>query len=143
MSARQLLLDRLNSLAILGQLHSHERYLKSEKALKDAFGDGGNLAGGFLRRPRARIRPGGSMGNGDMQQFDLVLIRGWSDEQQSQLQFDNAIDAVMAEFANQHRVGSWTSVDGDRIGFELMRNEPAMFVGVLVHYAVLNITLTR
>jgi len=143
MSIRQLLLDRLNSLAVLGQLHSHERYLKSEKALKEAFGSEGGLAGGFLRRATARIRPGGSMGNGDRQQFDLVLIRGWNDEQQSQLQFDNAIDVLMVEFANQHRVGSWTSVDGDRIGFELTRNEPAMFVGVLVHYAVLSITLTR
>lgn len=143
MSARTSLMARLEAFPALGKLHSYERYSKNSKDLTTLYTDSGKLAGGFLKRPRARVRPGSSMGNGRIEQYELVLVRGWEDAEQSQLQFDNALDDLMENFADQHRVGEWTSVDNDRIGFELVRNEPAIYAGVLVHYAVLAITLTR
>jgi hypothetical protein len=134
---------RLADFPIFGRVHSYERYSKTVKDLIALYTDNGKLAGGFLKRPKAKVTAGGSMGNGKVENYELILVRGWEDAEESQLKFDDALDNLMEEFSKSHRLGDWTSLDGENIGFELMKNEPAMFGGVLVHYAVLAITLTK
>ncbi|MBZ9612143.1 hypothetical protein [Rheinheimera maricola] len=139
---RNALLARLQSLN-LGVLHSFERYSTRTKELADCYQFEGRLQGGFLRRPAAKVLAGGSSGNRQRQSFELVLFRSWQDGDASQLLFDEQLDALMADFTNNHRLNGWSCVDGERLGFELVRNEPAMFAGVLVHYAVLRISFSR
>lgn len=139
---RTALLTRLQLLA-LGMLHAYERYSTTTKTLAQFYQFEGRLQGGFLRRPAAKVLAGGSSGNRQRQSFELVLFRSWQDDEESQLQFDEQLDALMADFTNSHRLVGWSCVDGERLGFELVRNEPAMFAGVLVHYAVLRIGFIR
>lgn len=143
MTARDLLLQRLQALGTLGLLHSYERYSKGASDLTRLYSQNGVVAGGFLRWSAARIQMYALGAYQHRHVFELVLIRGWQDEQQSQLQFDQSIAQLQQAFETDQRVGDWGCIDGDSFGFELMRNEPAMFAGVLVHYAVLRIVLTR
>lgn len=139
---RSALLGRLQGLN-LGELHPYERYSRNHKDLVSLYQFDGRIQGGFLRRPTARVTAGGSQGNRNRQDYELVLFRAWQDAEESQLLFDNSLDALMDDFANNHRLSGWSCVSNDRLGFELVRNEPAMFAGVLVHYAVLRISFIR
>lgn len=139
---REALLTRLESLG-LGVLHGYERYSRNHKELAVHYQWGSIIQGGFLRRPTARVTAGSSQGNRNRQDFELVLFRSWQDGDQSQLLFDESLDSVMYDFANNHSLSGWSCVSNDRLGFELVRNEPAMFAGVLVHYAVLRISFIR
>jgi hypothetical protein len=136
------LLERLQPLS-LGKLHGYERYNRNTTTLADCYKVDGRLEGGFIRRLSAKVTPGGSQGNRRRQEFELTLIRSFQDELESELLFDSAIDRVIAEFENNHKLWGWTCSVGDRLGFELVRNTPAMFAGVLVHYAVLRIAFIR
>ena len=143
MSVRDLLLQRLQALNTLGKLHAYERYSKNASDLAKLYSEQGTVAGGFLRWPSARTRMYALGAYERRQVFELVLIRGWQDEQQSQLTFDQRIEQLQQAFEADQLVGDWSCIDRDSFGFELMRNEPAMFAGVLVHYAVLRIVLTK
>jgi hypothetical protein len=143
MSARHLLLSRLQSLNVLGKLHGYERYSKSASDLANLYSDGGMLAGGFLRWSTAKTRIYALGAYEHRHVFELVLIRGWNDAQESQLVFDQAMEELQSAFEADQRVGDWSCTDSDSFGFELVRNEPAMFGGVLVHYAVLRIVLMK
>ena len=133
------ILERLEPLT-LGKLHGYERYSRNAAKLAECYQYQGRLEGGFLRRLSARVTPGSSLGNRRRQEFELTLLRSFEDEKESELLFDSAIDRVIAEFANDHKLWNWSCAVGERLGFELVRNSPAMFAGVLVHYAVLRIT---
>lgn len=139
---RNALLGRLNSLN-LGKLYAYERYVSKAKDLHDLYVHEGRLQGGFIRRPTAKVTPGGSLGNRTRQDFELTLLRAFDDAGESELHFDNQLDSAIADFTNNHRLDGWSCAVGDRLGFELVKNSPAMFAGVLVHYAVLRISFSR
>jgi hypothetical protein len=143
MSARSQLLTRLQALTALGKLHQYERYSKNMTELANLYSQGGVLAGGFLRWASAKTRMYALGAYEHRHVFELVLIRGWNDAQESQLVFDQAIEQLMVAFETDQRIGDWSCIDSDSFGFELVRNEPAMFGGVLAHYAVLRIVLTK
>ena len=139
---RTALLARLNML-VLGKLHAYERYSRNATKLADCYQFNGRLEGGFLRRITAKVIPGASLGNRRRESFELTLLRSFEDAEQSELLFDDSLDRVIAEFENSHQLNGWTCAVGEQLGFELTRSAPAMFAGVLVHYAVLRITFIR
>lgn len=143
MSVRTQLIERLNLLNALGQLHEFERYSKNTSDLAKLYSLNGIVAGGFLRWSTAKTNMYALGAFERRHVFELVLVRGWNDGEQSQLVFDQSIEQLQAAFENDHRVGDWSCINSDAYGFELMRNEPAMFANVLVHYAVLRIVLTK
>lgn len=143
MSARTQLIARLKALNTLGQLHEFERYSKNISDLAKLYSQNGIVAGGFLRWSTAKTSMYALGSIEHRHVFELVLIRGWNDAEQTQLVFDQSIEQLQAAFEADHRVGDWSCMDSGAYGFELARNEPAMFAGVLVHYAVLRIVLTK
>ena len=143
MSARTQLIARLKALNTLGQLHEFERYSKNISDLAKLYSQNGIVAGGFLRWSTAKTSMYALGAFERRHVFELVLIRGWNDAEQSQLVFDQSIEQLQSAFEADHQVGDWRCIDNDAFGFELMRNEPAMFANVVVHYAVLRIVLTK
>lgn len=143
MSARTQLITRLKALNTLGQLHEFERYSKNTSDLAKLYAHNGIVAGGFLRWTTAKTSMYALGAFEHRHVFELVLIRGWNDAEQSQLVFDQSIELLQTSFETDQRVGDWICTESDAFGFELVRNEPAMFAGVLVHYAVLRIVLTK
>lgn len=136
------ILGRLATLS-LGKLHGYERYSRTTTKLVECYQVAGRLEGGFLRRISAKVIPGASQGNRRRESFELTLLRSFEDAEQSELLFDESLDRVIAEFENNHQLIGWTCAVGDQLGFELIRSAPAMFAGVLVHYAVLRIIFIR
>jgi hypothetical protein len=140
MSWRDVLLARINNAADFGLVYGFERYGKSNDmaGLKNLYIKDEVLAGGFLRLAQAHAEHDGGL-SGGQRTVELTLFSGWQDGEQSQLVFENNIELLIADSADNARLdGSWMFKNQNGVvGWQLQSHQPATFAGVLVHMAKL------
>lgn len=138
---RQAMLTLLQSVPNIGLVHARERYSKSSKTLADFYVHDGVLAGGFIRRRAIRQQSPDTVAHVVWTTWEIELFRALNEGDDSELTFDQVIDEVDGVFRADQTLNG--VVDGtvteEQAGIRLITQQPAMFAGVLVHYAKLSL----
>ncbi|GJM12791.1 MAG: hypothetical protein DHS20C12_11940 [Pseudohongiella sp.] len=138
---------KIESVADVGTIQPRERFSKNNKELKAFYtteiGDTGEykLIGGFLRRVTYAGQSANDIYFTRKQAWEFHYLLGWDDENNSEEEFNEKIDAIAEAFETDTTLGNVTatvSSDGTP-PLDLVQSGPAMFGGVLVHYAVMKI----
>lgn len=144
MSWRDVLLNRVNAVADFGKVYGYERYDNSNNmtALKALYLHDEKVQGGFLTLSRGHQETDGGM-QGKQRSVELTLFSSWIDKDASQVTFDDKVELLLEDSANNARIGdAWMfKHQNGTLGWQLTSNQPAMFAGVLVHMAKLSTTL--
>lgn len=144
MSWRDLLLTRMSSVADFGKVYSYERYDNTNnlQKLKALYMHDDKVQGGFLSLSRGHQETDGGI-QGKQRNIELTLFSSWIDSDASQVEFDDKIELLLEDSANDARLsGQWMfKHQNGTLGWQLTSNQPAMFAGVLVHMAKLSTTL--
>ena len=139
---RNAIIAKLNEVEGIGLVHGYERYAVEERAFKALYMAEGKLLGWFVRREGVVEKPlNGTVGDEETR----WIIRGFmglSDADQSELVFDDLIDAIRDAFRADDRLGGAviSCTTEARAGIELLASEPVMFANTLCHSARLGLT---
>jgi hypothetical protein len=143
---RQAIVARLEQVEGIGIVHPFQRYAAQKGQLKDLYTmDMGNgvreLRGGNVRRKRFVVTDETTTYTRVETTWGIELLRGLSDEDQSELDFDRLLDQARAQFRDDEDLGGVveTTTVNDRVGLQLDDSGPASFAGVLVHSARLTL----
>ena len=145
-TTRAALVATLAAVPDVGVVHAYERYLKDWARLRAlyvaAMPDGNQLRGWYVRRLAARVTRNGA---GRAIVHTTWLLRGMmavSDEAQSELVFDDLVDAVRRAIEADPTLGGavQTTLYEKELGAQLQAAGPVMFAGVLCHAADLVVT---
>ncbi|MDO9477665.1 MAG: hypothetical protein Q7L07_13220 [Pseudohongiella sp.] len=135
---RGAILDVLNTVNGIGLMHERERYSGTSSKLKEFYVVDGELAGGFIRRVgQRRVTPDGGQTFLVISTWEIHYFRGFQDAGDSELAFDQTLDAIDRAFVLDPTLGETvdTVMGDEQAGIALLTSQPAMFAGVLVHYA--------
>lgn len=135
---RSAIVDVLKTVPQIGQVHERERYSKNANRLKEFYVDEGVLAGGFVRRTAMRRQsPDGGYTFTVLTTWELHYFRAFSEDNDSESDFDQLLDAMDRAFVLDQSLGGTidTIVGDEQAALQLLTSQPAMFAGVLVHYA--------
>ena len=126
---------------VTGQIHDKERYATNNRDLKSLYCVDDDIDGGFVRRKSRAVTAGDGRGNSDEQSFELILVASFNDVANSSDLFEQRIDDVIDGFLTNNVViangKQYYCRKGKARSWRLVKNQPAMFAGVLVHYGVL------
>lgn len=131
----------------IGPVHKFERYLKREAELQALYVSGGQLKGWLIRRLSTREQ---ALAVGRTVVTHRWQIRGYraiDDATQSELAFDDTIEAIRDAFRADETLGGLVKgleesagQGGDVAGVQLADSGPVLFAGVLCHAARLSLT---
>ena len=139
---RQAIVQQLHEViaTVGGRVHNRERYVKNASGLKKLYlpvtqgtdNDDGTLHGWFVRHS-ARLPDARHV-------TDHWLIQGYmgfSDENSSELSFDDTIDALVTAFTGQPLNANVVTVAFEKpYGLQVRKIMPTMFAGILCHQAM-------
>lgn len=138
---RTAILAVLNTVESIGLMYDREKYSKNAKQLAEFYVQDGLLSGGFIRR-RSLVKESPDTFTFIVKtNWEIELFRGFQESENSELAFDLMIDAIDEAFIADQTLGGVvdTTVTPDQAGIRLVTSQPAMFGGVLVHYAKLSL----
>jgi hypothetical protein len=126
----------------VGLFHEREKYTKTTSKLKDFYVTEGQIAGGFVRRvARRKESPDAGHTFVVFTTWELHYFCGFQEGADSEVEFDELLDAIDTAFDADQTLGGTvdTTVTDEQSGLRLLTSQPAMFAGVLVHYAKLRL----
>jgi len=126
----------------IGRVYSREKYSRTLKKLEQFYVVDDVLAGGFVRRVAfQRVSPDGGHTFVVYTTWEIHYFRGFQEEESSELVFDQLIDAMDRAFVLDQTLGETidTIVGEQQSALQLVSYQPAMFAGVLSHYARLRL----
>lgn len=139
---RAAIVATLQAVPGIGLVHAREKYSKTVKKLTEFYLLNGKVAGGFIRRVSTRKE---SPDTG----YTFVVFTTWEihyfcsfiEDEDSEISFDSLLDAVDVAFQHDQTLNGTVdaTVTDEQAGIRLMTSQPAMFAGVLVHYAKLRL----
>lgn len=135
---RAYLKTTLESVSGIGVVHDYERYATRNKELADLYLAGGVLNGWHIRR-LARFE--NEIRHKRFEIDTRWAIRGYyaiDDSAASEKTFDNILEAACEAFRADSTAGgevTFTSIDANRSGLQIVDSGPVMFAGVLCHAA--------
>lgn len=135
---RSAILEVLQAVPDIGKVYERERYSGTSTKLKDFYVVNGELAGGFIRRTgRRRETPDGGHTFLVTTTWEIHYFKGFQEATDSERLFDQTLDAIDRAFVLEPTLGDTvdTIMGDDQAGIVLLTSQPAMFAGVLVHYA--------
>lgn len=138
---RAAMLGVLNTVDGIGRMYDREKYSKNTKGLTEFYVQDGMLAGGFIRR-RSLVKDTPETFTFIVRtNWEIALFRAFQESENSELAFDALIDAIDEAFIADQTLGGVvdTHVTPEQAGIRLITSQPAMFGGVLVHYAKLSL----
>ncbi|MAD76690.1 MAG: hypothetical protein CML20_18195 [Rheinheimera sp.] len=129
--------------ANIGTFYPKERFSKNMNTLKDMYGQGEGIAGGYIRLKRRKRQNPYATRTTKTYTFDVVFLQSFVDEDSSQVAFEDAIDALDDAFAVDPLLSDLVDDldDGDDTGLILDDQTPVMFCGVLCHQARMHLTV--
>lgn len=133
----------------LKHLHPYERYAQREVDLRleylDDTGKNKVLKGGYVRRFAVDETVLTAGFDTVIDRWRVVLIRALEDKTESELEFDKTIEDARDAIREDETLGGVVLGvdDGERIGLQVLRSEPALFAGVLCHWAELGLSTRR
>lgn len=132
----------LQGVAGIGLVYDRQRYSKSSKILVEFYVQSGVLNGGFVSRPSFKKASPEGHTVIKYNSWEIDLFRAFQESGESELAFDAMIDAIDDAFDdNQTLDGVVDGIFGEeQVGIRLVKSQPAMFAGVLCHYAKLSLT---
>lgn len=125
----------------IGLVYERQKYSKNAKSLVEYYVQDGVLQGGFItRRAFKKFSPEGHTFV-VMTSWEIDLFRAFQESEDSELAFDALIDEVDEAFIADQTLGGVVdaTVTDEQAGIRLMTSQPAMFGGVLCHYAKLSL----
>jgi hypothetical protein len=131
---RDAIVATISSVPNIGNVFSFERYAASEKAFRDLYESAGQVRGWHVRRT-ARVETGA---HGEVRTtWEIRVFWSLSDADESELAFDDAIDAVIDAFRADPRLGGvvFTPLEDQPDVPEIIDSGPVKFAGVLCHSA--------
>ncbi|MDX1491278.1 MAG: hypothetical protein R3332_08325 [Pseudohongiellaceae bacterium] len=138
---RSQMLAVLNSVDGVGNMYAREKYHKTAKELKNFYVTDDVLCGGFIRRKGLSKRTPDTWTFIVKTYWEIELFKGFSEADDSELEFDTLIDSIGTAFVENQTLNN--TVDSitteEQAGIRLVSSQPAMFAGVLVHYAKLSL----
>lgn len=125
----------------IGIVHGFQRYAKRQQDLRELYEQDGTLLGWYITRRNSDERVHHALANEALTRWEIVGYRTIKDEDQSEILFDNLIEAIRTAFRNDQTLGGVVSSTRyqDRTGIQVDSVEPVMFAGVLCHMAVLSL----
>ena len=141
-SIRQAIAATLQGIDGIGKVQSRERYAKTTTALKGFYAQGSKLKGGFVRRAsRNRVSPDGGHTYVVTTNWEIHYLASFIDDDESEVEFDAMLDAIEQAFEEDQTLGGEVeaTVTSQQAGVHVTSSQPAMFAGVLVHYAKLTL----
>lgn len=143
-TVRTAIADKMKTITGIGQVHEYERYAKDLSGLAEFYGNAdGQLRGWFIRRQSVEeIRDGRPLETVRWQ------IRGYmalSDANQSELQFNDLVDAIRTAFRVDCSLGGkvTTTATDDGNGIQMPEFQQVLFANVLCHAVTLTLTTER
>lgn len=138
---RTAILAVLQDVEGIGLVYERQRYSKSSKTLMEYYVQDGVLSGGFISRKALKKASPEQQTFIVMTTWEIDLFRAFQESEESELAFDALIDAIDEAFiADQTLAGVVdATVTDEQAGIRLLTSQPAMFAGVLVHYAKLSL----
>lgn len=133
---------RLEAVPGIGKIQPFERFSKNNRTLKEFYAVGNKIDGGFVRRVRRNsISPNDTVFERTTH-WEIVYIRSWRDSLQSSDKFNELLDAIAEAFETDVTLGGVvaTTKENGQAAIQLINSVPAMFAGILVHYAVMTLT---
>ena len=138
---RTAILTVLQGVSGIGLVYERQRYSKSSKTLMEFYVQGGVLQGGFIsRKGFKKVSPEGHTFT-VLTTWEIDLFRAFQESGDSELAFDAVIDSIDEAFIADQTLGGVVAatVTEEQAGIRLLTSQPAMFAGVLVHYAKLSL----
>lgn len=132
---RQAIADKLTAIVASGHVHKFERYAVSQKDFRAFYEQDGKVLGWFIRRLALSETPDTTTYNTVVETWRIRGFMSLNDAAESELAFDDLIDAIRAAFRNDETIGDvveTTKADGE-IGIQIEDSGPVMFAGVLCH----------
>ena len=126
----------------VGTVHDRERYANQQSKLAALYGYNGGIRGGFLRRAAYRkVSDDGGHDYTVTTDWEIHYFSSFLDEAESENEFNARIDDIDAALRADVTLGGAveSTVTPGQSGLALVSNQPAMFAGVLVHYAKLTV----
>lgn len=128
----------ISAVPSVGVVHKFERYAAKSNDFKALFvGESGQLLGWTIRRIRTEESEYDSLTNRVIHHWRIVVAMGLEDSKESEIAFDDLIEAVREAFRLDETLGGVveTMVFDNLAGLQLEDSGPAMFGGTLVHSA--------
>jgi hypothetical protein len=146
MSVRAAIVQTLEAVPEIGRVHSRMRYARHERDFRAHFlTDDDKLRGWFISRHSFEEKQLTEQVNTIEERWRITGLFALVDENESEIIFDQLIDAVAAAFRADRGLGGavLTTDASGRSGVQLIQSEPVSFAGVLCHRAVLELRTVR
>ncbi|MBL3601298.1 MAG: hypothetical protein JMN25_15775 [gamma proteobacterium endosymbiont of Lamellibrachia anaximandri] len=138
-TVKQAVVDKLASVTGIGKVQGYERYAKRNSDMLALYKEGSQVLGWYVRRTKTSES---SDYPGRWDRTYSWVIRGFmglDDSEQTELLFDDLIEASCAAFRDDDTLGGVvdTCIIGNEAGIQVQDSGPVMFAGVLCHSATL------
>ncbi|WP_010604012.1 hypothetical protein [Pseudoalteromonas maricaloris] len=139
---RTAILNVLNN-ANVGTFYKKERFSKNTQELKTMYAQGDAISGGYIRLKRRKRQNPYAPRTTVAYTFDVVFLKSFVDDEDSQEHFENAIESLDDAFAGDPLLNDLVDDldEGDDTGLILDDHSPVMFCGVLCHQARMRLTV--
>lgn len=139
---RNAIVAAMGTIIDIGPVHNYERYAKNHQGLKTFYEYQNQIRGWHVRRI-GRLESSPSLGRHVVKQ--RWRIRGYmslDDAGQSELAFDDLLDAIVAVFRADDTLGGLVDslIVDNQAGAQIEDSGPVIFAGVLCHSARLSLT---
>lgn len=150
---RLAIVDKLATVPDVGRVYAYERYAKDMRQLAALYhsDEHNDVRGGWVRR--LSTTESGNVFERTVEQvrWRLFLLRSLNDELESELAFDDTIEAVRDAFRPDDALGELVDqcsvpsggTSSAEAGIQVEDSGPAMFAGVLCHCARLTLNTIR
>ena len=136
----------LENIPGIGVVHGYERFSKDPKSFAGLYLNEGKLLGWHIRRLNIREAEYSTMYNRIIINWRIRGFAGLVDVAESELVFDNLVDAIRSAFRRLPLLCDLKGKDLAKIvnngeaGVQVSSSEPVMFAGVLAHRVTLALT---
>ena len=136
---RAAIVANLQAVSGIGRVHAYQRWATDPKRLTEQYVSDGKLLGWHVRREKIQeTRTAGRQYQTDIT-WKITGFRALNDADQSELEFDELIDAIRQKFRGFEYIGLTIKTE-NATGIQLEMQQPVLFGGVLCHSAQLSFT---
>ena len=132
----------VNSIEAVGVFHPLERFAKSQKDLKEFYVVNGLINGGFVGQvARIKVSADGGGCYTVTTNWELLYYKSFVDADETGNDMNDLLDGIAEVFDSDLTIGGEvdTTITEQQAGIRLLNSQPAMFCGVLVHYAKMSL----
>jgi len=139
---RAAIVAKLESVPNIGKVHPYQRYADDMEKLAQLFVIEKQLLGWYVARKGIAEERDGCQRRVTVD-WQIVGFRGWSDADQSQLLFDDLVDAIREAFRTTKKLGDAEPRGPSKAGIQVEDDDSVLFANVLCHRVRLALQTTQ